>query len=62
MKYLFSLLINSAAFIVLINALIYIGCIVMKRPFSFNYLYNIVVPVIFGIAATEARNRKKKEQ
>lgn len=60
MKYLFSLLINSAAFIVLINALIYIGCIVMKRPFSFNYLYNIVVPVIFGIAATEARNRKKK--
>lgn len=60
MKYLFSLLINSAAFIVLINALIYIGCIVMKKPFSFNYLYNIVVPVIFGIAATEARNRKKK--
>ncbi|MBR3355838.1 MAG: hypothetical protein IKG47_10885 [Oscillospiraceae bacterium] len=60
MKYLFSLLINSAAFIVLINALIYIGCIVMKRPFSFDYLYNIVVPVIFGIAATEARNRKKK--
>ncbi len=60
MKYLFSLLINSAAFIVLINALIYIGCIVMRRPFSFNYLYNIVVPVIFGIAATEARNRKKK--
>ena len=60
MKYLFSLLINSAAFIVLINALIYIGCIVMKRPFSFNYLYNIVVPVVFGIAATEARNRKKK--
>ena len=60
MKYLFSLLINSAAFIVLINALIYIGCIVMKRPFSFDYLYNIVVTVIFGIAATEARNRKKK--
>ena len=60
MKYLISLLINSAAFIVLINALIYIGCIVMKKPFSFNYLYNIVVPVIFGIAATEARNRKKK--
>ena len=60
MKYLFSLLINSAAFIVLINALMYMGCIVMKRPFSFDYLYNIVVPVIFGIAATEARNRKKK--
>ncbi len=60
MKYLFNLLINSAAFIVLINALIYIGCVALKRPFSFDYLYNIVVPVICAVAATEVRNRKKK--
>ena len=62
MKYILNLIVNVVLCFVLVNALIYIGCIAMQKPFNFGYLYNVVVPVILGIAATEARNKTKKSK
>ena len=60
MKYLINLLINSVMFIVLIAAGMYIYCVATHKTFEFNYLYNLVVPIVCGLVATEARTKRKK--
>lgn len=62
MKFIISLIINIIMYIILINALLYIGSIAQKTAFSFNYIYGVAVPVILAFVTTLVRNSKQKKK
>ena len=56
------LVLNVVLMLVAINAAIFLGTYVAGKPFEFNYIFNLVTPVICAVAAWETEQRKSKQQ
>lgn len=56
------LIMKAVLYVVLMNAVLFVGAVIFGSGFEFNPIYNLVVPVICALASWElSRGRQEKE-
>ena len=55
------LVLNVVLMLVAMNAAIYLGTFVAGKPFEFNFIFNLVTPVICAVAAWQTEQKKTRQ-
>ena len=55
------LVLNVVLMLAAMNAAIFLGTCVAGKPFEFNFIFNLVMPVICAVAAWQTEQKKSRQ-
>ena len=55
------LLLNIVLFLVMMNTADYLACYISGKPFVFNFLFDIVTPILCAVTAWAMENHKVRK-